>query len=85
MRLPLLSSDLQVVQDLLLAALPLSVEKLLDDGQTLEAHVHGWTAGQKPLRIGMLWMGKDILHRAPFHDFSIVHYCHIVGDFGHHT
>ena len=85
MCLSLFSRDLQIVQNLLFAALPLPVQKLLDDGQTFETHVHRWTAGQKALGVRMLWVVEDLLHSAAFQNLSIMHDGHIVGDFGHHT
>ena len=77
--------DLQVVQDLLLAALPLAVEELLDDGQALEAHVDGRTAGEEALCVGMFWVVEDVVHRAALQYLAVVHHGDVVGDLGHHA
>ena len=85
MGFPLVFCDLQVMKNLFLASLPFPVQKFFDDRQALEAHIHRWTAGQKPLGIGMLRMVEDFLHRAAFQYLSVVHHGHIVGNLGHHT
>ena len=81
---PLCFGDLQVAEDLLFAALPLSIQKLLDDRQSLEAHVHGRTTGQKALCVWMLRMVEYLMHWAVFQNHAVVHHGHIVGNLGHH-
>ena len=77
--------DLQVVKNLFLAALPLPVKELLDDGQAFEAHIHRGAAGQEALCIRVLRVVEDLLHRAALKDLSVMHDGDIVGDFGHHA